>query len=73
VFDSEEKAMKRTSRFGTQTGNSVSATLSVLGTFTEVTINCALAPTNVSYLFVAMKEWMTSAGWLLLQVVGFCR
>jgi hypothetical protein len=68
---SEEKAMKRNSRFGTQTANAVSATLSLLGTFTEVTINCALAPTNVSYLFVAMKEWMSSASCVLLQVVGF--
>jgi hypothetical protein len=43
--------------------NFVPKAIGLLGTFFQTMIDCAVAPTNASYLLLAAKEWVSSV-WL---------
>ena len=65
--------MERSGRSPNQNHNCFARRIALLGTFSEVTINCVLAPNNVSCLLAAAKRWANTLGYLLIQLVGDSR
>jgi hypothetical protein len=65
--------MKPNGRFSARDCNYLSRHIALLGTFSEVTINCVLAPNNLSCLLAVAKRWANGLGYLLVQLVGNSR
>jgi len=65
--------MERSGRSPDQNHNCFARRVALLGTFSEVTINCVLAPNNVSCLLAVAKRWANSLGYILVQLVGGSR
>jgi len=65
--------MDRSGRSPDQNHNCFARRIALLGTFSEVTINCLLAPNNVSCILVVAKRWANNLGYVLVQLVGNSR
>jgi hypothetical protein len=58
--------MKQSGQIAKEAGYFVTRALSLLGTFSQVMITFALAPTNVNCLWAAAREWVNRVGYLLI-------
>ena len=56
-----------------QNHNCFAKRIALLGTLSEMTINFALAPHDVSCLLLVAKRWANSLGYLLVQLVGYSK
>src|SRR5258706_12018398 len=65
--------MERSGGSPNQNHNCFARRIALLGTFSEVTINCLLAPNNVSCLLAVAKRSAKCWGYLLVQLVGNSR
>lgn len=65
--------MERSGGSPDQNHNCFARRIALLGTFSEVTINCLLAPNNVSCLLAVAKRCAKNLGYLLVQLVGNSR
>jgi hypothetical protein len=65
--------MERSGRLPNQNNNCFARRIALLGTLSEVTINCVLSPNNVSCLFAVARRWANTLGYILIQLVGDSR